>query len=156
MRLINEAMMGELVAQAIASPRRRQHFNLHDSYEDPCQRLLNAMCDDTYIRPHRHLVDRKSETLVALTGDFGFVKFDADGHVVCAVRLAAGSGCSAVEISPSEWHMILCLTPTAVLLEAKGGPFDPEQAKEAAPWAPAEGDPAAFDYLNALRARFFC
>jgi len=40
-----------------------------------------------------------------------------------------------------------------VLLEVKAGPFDPNQPKDLAPWAPEEGSDAAANYLNRLLER---
>ena len=45
------------------------------------------------------------------------------------------------------------LEPGCVLLEVKAGPFDPNQPKDLAPWAPVEGSVAAADYLNRLLER---
>lgn len=51
-------------------------------------------------------------------------------------------------IEPNEWHMIVVLTETALLLETKAGPFDAAAAKELALWAPDErrADAAAYCY----------
>jgi hypothetical protein len=36
------------------------------------------------------------------------------------------------------------------LLEVKAGPFDPNQPKDLAPWAPDEGTAGANNYMNKL------
>jgi hypothetical protein len=59
----------------------------------------------------------------------------------------------AVVVEPHTWHTVLALTPGAVLLECKAGPFDPNAAKEQAHWAPEEGSSAAPGYLRELRER---
>jgi hypothetical protein len=48
---------------------------------------------------------------------------------------------------------VVALEPGCVLLEVKAGPFDPNQPKDLAPWAPEEGSEAAADYLNFLLER---
>ena len=45
-----------------------------------------------------------------------------------------------------------CCTYTRLILcEVKEGPFDPQKAKEFAPWAPSEGSANAQDYFDQLR-----
>lgn len=147
-----------LIEEAGQSPRSRQHRNIHQSYEDPCQRLLNAIGMDSYIRPHRHSLDPKAETLVAVRGMFALVIFDGAGAVQEVVRFGTEKygqqveGLSVgVDLPPGTWHTIIALVPEAVLLELKAGPFDSMAAKEPAPWAPEEGSVDALPYLQRLR-----
>lgn len=149
--------LGTLIEEAGLSPRSRQHRNIHQSYEDPCQRFLNAIGMDSYIRPHRHSLDPKTETLVAVRGTFALVIFDDDGAVQEMVRFGTEKygeveGLSVgVDLPPGTWHTIIALVPDAVLLELKAGPFDSTAAKEPAPWAPEEGSVDALPYLQWLR-----
>ncbi len=154
MHWLDDAMLDALIARAAQSPRRRQHHNLHSSYTDPCQRLLNALWHDSYIAPHCHALDPKEETLVAVRGELGCIAFDANGAVTGRRRLSAGGRTSAVIVSPGEWHTVVALSETAVLLEIKAGPFHPSAAKETAQWAAAEDSAGAMDYLRSLQARF--
>lgn len=156
MRVLSHADLDRLVAQGESSVRRRQHSNLHEDLADPCQRLFNAIGVDSYIRPHRHNLDARTETLLAVRGSFALVQFTDEGRIRSVVRLAARQGSSGsvgigVVISPAEWHTVLAAERGAVLLEVKAGPFDPHAAKEPAPWAAAEGTPEAIDYLQSLR-----
>ncbi|MFN4351170.1 MAG: WbuC family cupin fold metalloprotein [Hylemonella sp.] len=154
-RRLGAAFLDDLVAQAAASPRLRQHANLHASYAEPCQRLFNAIGMDSYIRPHRHMADPKTETLMAVRGRMTLILFDERGHVVQAVSFGArpnDEGCDAgVELSPGTWHTVLADLPGSVLFEVKAGPFEPHLAKESAPWAPAEGAAEVPRYIQALR-----
>ncbi|OHD07532.1 WbuC family cupin fold metalloprotein [Sphingopyxis sp. RIFCSPHIGHO2_12_FULL_65_19] len=154
MEAIDRTFLETLGRQAAASPRRRQHFNLHTSYADPCQRLVNYLWHDSYIRPHRHSADPKPETLIALQGQMGCIDFDGNGNVVSVVRFGAGSDCAAIIVEPGEWHTVVALTEAAALLEVKAGPFDPSAAKEPALWAAEEGSDAANVYLARLQALF--
>jgi cupin fold WbuC family metalloprotein len=154
MKPIDERLIVELGRQAALSPRRRQHLNLHASYDDPCQRLLNFLWHDSYIRPHRHAADPKAETLIALRGEMGCVTFDDEGRILSRTFLSAGGGCPAVIIEPGEWHSIVALSETALLLETKAGPFDPTAAKEPAPWAVDETAARAPAYLQSLQYLF--
>lgn len=148
------SMLHGLIADARASARRRMNLNLHADFADPIQRFLNAIGEDSYIRPHRHLLDPKPEILLAVSGSLALVVFDEEGTVSRVTRFGAGHSASenfGVEVSPSWWHTVIALSPDAVAMEIKSGPFDPTAAKELAPWAPMEGVPAAFAYFSALR-----
>lgn len=143
--------------KAKEAKRARQHQNIHLSYDDPCQRLLNAIGVGSYIRPHRHSLDPKIETLVAVRGLFALVTFDPSGEIDGIIRfgsekyddiLAPNVG---VELHPGVWHTVAALTDGAVLLEVKAGPFNPGAAKEFAPWAPEEGTDEAVHYMQSLR-----
>jgi cupin fold WbuC family metalloprotein len=147
------ALLDYLVGCAERSPRRRVHHNVHASYDEPVQRLFNAICEDSYIRPHRHLLDPKQELLISVRGRFGLLLFDDEGSVTGASIIgAAGCASPAAEIMPAQWHTVLALEPRSVLLEIKAGPFDPSRAKELAPWSPEEGAAEAAIYHARLRA----
>lgn len=40
---LSPEFLGTLIEEARLSPRSRQHRNIHQSYEDPCRRFLNAI-----------------------------------------------------------------------------------------------------------------
>lgn len=143
-------LLASLVERATSSPRRRQHLNLHLDHSDSCQRLLNAICADSYIRPHRHVLDPKDELLIVLQGEVVCWYFDDSGTVVDAVRMEAGGEFFGVTIHAHQWHTITACDAGAVILEVKAGPFDPLTAKLMAPWAPEEGSPGAPAYLKWL------
>lgn len=154
---LSSDLLASLAEEASRSPRARLHRNLHESYEDPCQRLLNAIGMDSYIRPHRHALDPKSECLVAVRGMFALLVFDNAGVVQEVVRFCTEKYCDeggssvGVELPPGTWHTVIALAPNSVLLELKAGPFEPSAAKEPAPWAPEEGAIEAGPYLQRLR-----
>lgn len=155
-RTYSFGLIEDVAMSAQKTPRRRLHANLHASYQDPVQRLFNAIGTDSYIRPHRHLGARADEFLMAVRGVFTLVRFDDHGAVLDCRRFGsdAHSGyveCLAVEIQAGTWHTVLADEPGSVLFEVKAGPFDPNHAKSFAEWAPAEGDDAAMAYLDELR-----
>lgn len=143
-----------LTDKAKNNARLRQHHNLHASFDDPCQILFNAIDLNSYIRPHRHLTDPKNELLLAIRGTFGLVIFDDIGTIKQTVVLGEVSryenGITGVEVSASTWHTLIALEPDSILLEVKEGPFDPDQPKDLAAWAPAENSPDAIKYLEEL------
>ncbi len=157
MRNVSFGDLDALRCAAEAGLRRRQHVNLHASYADPCQRFLNAIEMDSYIRPHRHRLDPKAETLFAIVGQFAAIEFEETGDLKAVSLFGSeshrGEGCDlvAIQIDAQSWHTVIAMTTPAVLLEMKAGPFDPDAAKEFASWAPAEGDSAASAYAISLR-----
>ena len=154
MQVFKAEMLNELVDQAKVSSRLRQHKNIHTSYQEPCQRLFNAIEVGSYIRPHKHASDPRDEMLVAVRGQMALLSFDDEGGVVDVVRFGSEAFgpelAVGVELSANTWHTVVALVPGCVLLEVKAGPFDPSQPKDLAPWAPEEGSSSVPDYLMRL------
>ena len=147
----------ELLAKSRTSIRRRQHLNLHASYEEPCQRLLNAIQKNSYIRPHRHALDPKQESLFALSGLLALICFDDSGEVLSIQKFGSekyvvqNDVLLGVELPPSVWHTVIALVDDSILLEIKAGPFRVDAAKEHASWAPDENLTQALSYLQHLQ-----
>jgi cupin fold WbuC family metalloprotein len=153
---ISSLLVDNLTRQANLSSRLRSHYNFHGDYADPVQQLAISIGTNSYIRPHRHTLDPKSECLIALKGRFALVVFDDQGLVLDVITFGSESYATndsnyGVSISPSVWHTVIALTPDSVLFEVKLGPFDPINAKELASWAPAEGSRESLLYLGNLR-----
>lgn len=150
--------INELCVRSKQSYRARQHVNLHIDYSELSQRVLNAIEVSSYIRPHRHALDPKTESLFALRGTFALIVFNELGVVQQVIGfgtehyLGDGVGNLGVEVAPGTWHTVLALVPDSVLLEVKAGPFDPSAAKEYPLWAPEEGTAESVDYLSELHA----
>lgn len=155
MKIFSADQLNALVTQAEGSPRLRQHQNIHTGFDEPCQRLFNAIEPGSYIRPHRHLSVPREELLVAIRGLMALVTFDDEGIVKRIVRFGSekyGADLAVgVELCPQTWHTVLALVPGSVLLEIKAGPFDPAQPKDLAEWAPQEGELACIQYMEYLR-----
>ena len=154
MKIFNAAYLDDLTGQARVSTRLRQHRNIHQSYQDSCQRLFNAIEPDSYIRPHRHATDPKDELLIAVRGLMLLVTFDDQGAVSnmlhLGIKMLGDEVAVGFEVPASIWHTVIALESGCVLLEIKSGPFDPTQPKDLAAWAPEEGSAAAPDYLKSL------
>ena len=154
----DQTYLDTLCAQADASPRLRQHRNVHTDYGDPCQRLFNAITTRSYLVPHRHGLSPRDETMLGVRGRLALVVFDEAGEVVEVARFGAQGGegadraAAGVVVPAGTWHTVLALDDDAILFETKAGPFDPAAPKEPAPWAPAEGTAEAVPYFARLRA----
>ncbi|HTY03470.1 MAG TPA: WbuC family cupin fold metalloprotein [Rhodocyclaceae bacterium] len=153
-RLIDDALLNEVSAEAKASPRGRKNRNFHTSDDQPGHRLLNAIEPGSYVMPHRHLDPNKSETMVVLRGALGLVTFDDAGRVVEVARVSRDGTPCGVDIPHGTWHTVFALEPGTIFLEAKAGPYVALTAEEKAPWAPVEGDAAAAAYLENLSRLF--
>jgi cupin fold WbuC family metalloprotein len=153
-KIFSALQLNELVCRAEASPRLRQHHNIHKTYEEPCQRLFNAIEPGSYIRPHRHLSVPRDELLVAIRGLMALVIFDDSGQVQQVVRFGSekyGADLAVgVEIDPATWHTVVALVPGALLMEVKAGPFEPAHPKDLAEWAPPEGSARVPEFLQKL------
>lgn len=157
MNIFSAEVLNDLVRQARLSPRLRQHLNVHKDYADPSQRLFNAIEPHSYIRPHRHLLDPRDETLIAVRGKLVLVVFDDLGKVTEVVPFGVGRNGSlalGVEVSAGTWHTVVALEPGSVVFEVKAGPFCPDAAKEFAPWAPLEGSESVTGYQDAILSSF--
>ena len=154
MKIFDVQYLVDLTSQAKVSPRLRQHRNVHQSYQEASQRLFNAIEPGSYIRPHRHASDTREELLIAVRGVMAMVTFDDQGAVTNVLRFGTEKHGDAMavgaEVSSSTWHTVIALEPGCVLLEVKAGPFDPNQPKDLAPWAPDESSDAASAYLGRL------
>lgn len=154
MKIFGAEYLNELSNQAKISSRHRQHRNIHETYDEPCQRLFNALEPSSYIRPHRHATDQKNELLIAIRGSMTCVTFDSQGVVIDAVRFGIDVRDSkvncGVEVPSNVWHTVIAHEPGCVLLEVKAGPFNPKESKDLALWAPEEGSSSADEYLRRL------
>ena len=148
-----------LTQSAKESSRQRQHKNIHQHCNDSCQRLFNAIGIDSYIRPHRHSIDPKDECLIAVRGRMALVVFDDIGQLKQVVPFGAQTAEAqqtigvGVKLPAGVWHTVIAEVPDSILFEVKSGPFNPDQAKEYASWAPAENTPEAALYLTELKHR---
>ena len=152
-QVVDQHVLDVLTERARASPRLRQHQNLHGSYQDPCQRLLNAVEPGSYLQPKRDVSVPRGKLLVALRGCFALLQFDNNGSISGVTEFAAGGAAGvAVEVVPTCWNTVVSMKTGSVLLEVRPGPFDPNHLGDFAPWAPEPGDAGAAEYLRRLQA----
>ncbi len=141
-----------VVRQGTTNARRRARLCVHPGPDDRLHEMLIVLDRGTYIRPHRH--GRKSESFHVIDGELDVVVFHDDGAVREVVRMGPfGSGRAFFyRVMEPCYHAVLVNTPHVLFHETTNGPFDRAET-EFAPWAPAEGDPAAAAYAADLRAR---
>ena len=153
MKIIDQPLLDELTGQARQHSRLRKNWNVHQSDDHACHRLLNAIEPDSYIRPHRHLDPAKDETFVIVRGRLGIILFDDAGAVQETVLLAA-RGTIAADIPHGRFHTAVSLEEGTIFFEAKAGPYRPLSPEEQAGWSPQDSTPEAGAYLAGLKRHF--
>lgn len=129
MRVFDERCFSKLNLDAADSDRGRAHLNLHHSFNERVQRLFISLVKGSYVEPHYHELPHQWEMFVVLEGVIEVVYYSPEGDVIKRLLVGEEQGCKAVEFSPSDIHSVRCISDTALMLEVKEGPFDPEKAK---------------------------
>ena len=122
---INDNLLAALHLQAVASERKRMHYDLRTTAEDGSQRMLNALEVGTKVPIHRHL--ETAETVFCLQGCLDVVFYVAEGMeenlLVCGrVRLNPREGKYGVQIPVGVWHTVHVYEPSTIF-EAKDGAY---------------------------------
>ncbi len=121
MLAIDKNLLDEVTRRAINSPCLRMNYNFHQSLEDKCHRMLNAVEPGTVVPIHRH--PTKDESFVILRGKVRVTTHNDDGSIIEDVVLSQESGNYGVDISKGVWHMVEALESGSVIFECKEGPF---------------------------------
>lgn len=121
MRIIDEQLLNEVSAQAKASPRMRMNYNFHQTLDDKCHRMLNAVEPGTVVPIHRH--PTKAESFVVLRGKVKVTTYNDDGSMMESIVLDPTAGQYGVDIPQNVWHTIESLESGSVIFECKQGPF---------------------------------
>ncbi len=123
MIIIDEQLLDEISVEAKENNRLRKNFNLHDSFDDKVQRLLNALEPGTEIPIHRHL--NTVETYFVIRGSLTVNIYDDMKNPVKTVTLNPTDGKYGVTIPEGEWHSIKVIDKGTVIFEVKEGPYIP-------------------------------
>ena len=121
--VIGKKLLDDLSAQANASPRLRQAYDLRNTPEDNSQRMLNALEPGTVMPIHRHLAS--SETVVLLRGKICWHFYDDAGNETESVVLDANGDVRCINVEKARWHSLECLAEGSVLMESKDGRYEP-------------------------------
>ena len=126
---IDSALLDSLTAQAKATPRLRQAYDLRTTPEDHSQRILNAMEPGTILPIHRHR--GSTETVVVLRGKIRQNIYDENGQLTESFEVSAGSSSTGspqvvgFSVELGRWHNTECLVSGTVILECKDGRYEP-------------------------------
>lgn len=125
--IIDNNLMNEVSEQAKVSPRLRMNYNFHQSLDDLCHRMLNALEPATEVPIHHH--PDKDETFVILRGKIRVTTYNDDGTVAESVILSQEDGCYGVNIPKNVWHTLEALEPYSCIFESKQGLFVPHEVE---------------------------
>jgi len=123
LKIINQILLDELSQKASESERLRMNHNLHDSLENPVQRLLNALEPGTIIPIHRHL--HTDEVYILLTGSIRVMLYNDEKEIIDTFLLNPIEGNHGIQIPAGQWHGIEVLEHGSVIFEVKQGPYTP-------------------------------
>lgn len=119
--VIDKELLDKVSAQVKASPRLRMNYNFHQSLEDKCHRMLNAVEPGTVVPIHRR--PTKDESFVILRGKVRVTTHNDDGSIIEDVVLSQECGNYGVDIPKNVWHKLESLESGSVIFECKEGPF---------------------------------
>lgn len=125
--IIDKNLLDKVSVEAQASPRLRMNYNFHQSLDDKCHRMLNAIEPGTDIPIHRH--PSKDESFVVLRGKVRSTTYNDDGAVIDSIVLCQEDGLYGVDIPKGVWHKLESLEPGSVVFECKEGPFVPHEVE---------------------------
>ena len=125
MKIIDQTFIDKVSADAKESPRLRMNYNFHQSLEDKCHRMLNAVEPGTEVPIHRH--PTKDESFVLLRGKVRVTTHNDDGTIKESIVLCAEEGRYGVDIPKGEWHKVESLESGSCFFECKEGPFVPHE-----------------------------
>ena len=139
MMLMDDILLGDLLAKAAESPRLRMNYDLRTTAADTSQRMLNALQPGTEVPIHRH--EETSETVVCLCGRLEEIIYEevveyvqdetsrtgevmrkqsfkeVERHLLCPAE-----GKYGIQIAKGAWHTIRVMEPS-VIFEAKDGAY---------------------------------
>lgn len=102
--IIDKNLLNQVSEQAKASPRLRMNYNFHQSLDELCHCMLNAVESGTDIPIHRH--PTKDETFVILRGKVRSTTYNDDGSVIESVVLSQEDGIYGVNLPKGVWHKL--------------------------------------------------
>ena len=127
--IIDKKLLDRVSEQAKASPRLRMNYNFHQSFEDKCHRMLNAIEPGSPLPIHRH--QKTSETVVCLRGRLVWEFYDWQKHTCTeTVELSPNGSVVALNIPAGQWHTVRALESGSVILEMKEGAYEPQRPED--------------------------
>lgn len=94
--IVVQKLLDDLSAQAKASPRLRQAFDLRTTLEDGSQRILNAVEPGTVLPIHRQR--GSTETIVVLRGKVVQHYYDDNGERTASFELSPNTSLVAMSV----------------------------------------------------------
>ncbi|UQY42853.1 WbuC family cupin fold metalloprotein [Mixta hanseatica] len=150
MIILDEEFKEALYTRAQNSGRLRAHHCLHQSHQEPVQRLVIALMKNSYIPPHKHVLPHHWEYFHVIDGLIKLISFSESGQVDSIKLLGNDTGTFGVQIPTNVIHTLVCLSSKAMVFELKEGPFFESHAKAFPSWSVMEDEPAAHETVIRL------
>lgn len=99
------------------------HYDLRDSINDNCQRMLNALEPGTEMPIHRHR--DTSEVVILLRGKVRWYYYDDEGNETQQFLVEATGETKGLCIPKGQWHSMESLETGSVIFETKEVPWTP-------------------------------
>jgi len=129
-------LIQDTIKKSEDSPRGRAVSVLHPAEKPGIRLMVNAIQPESYIRPHMH--ESADEVWNVLTGRLRAVLFDERGKVTSSYDMESVDNNRAMYIPPGVFHTLISLEPNSSILETTIGPYNPDEYKNFASFAPEE------------------
>ena len=126
--LLNKELFNKIAEEALNSPRLRKNFDLRDSENENCQRMLNVLLPETKTPIHRH--QDTSEVVVCIYGSTIERFYDADGKETEVVHIKAGTDTPGVVVEIGRFHSLEATDEMGVVCSVKSGKYIPMQSND--------------------------
>lgn len=120
---LNEELFLQLASKAAKLPRLRLAYDLRDSSNEGCQRMLNVLQPGTKTQIHRHR--NSSETVLCIYGSAIERFYDEDGNETECVIIKAGSTMPGVVVETGRYHSLESTDEIGVVCGFKSGNYEP-------------------------------
>lgn len=99
------------------------NWNIHQSAEEPVQRMFNALEPGTMVPIARH--PESAETLIILRGQLRVIIFDDSKNIREDVVISPATDNIGYHIPKGVWHQVQSLEEGTVCFETREGPYAP-------------------------------
>lgn len=120
---------------AAQHPKLRARLLLHQAHDSPVQEMIIVAHRDSYVRAHRHPIDR-SESYHLMHGELDVRIYSDAGRLERAFRLT--KECPFYRVRGGWYHEPKPVSEWVTYHEVFTGPFDKERDVQYAPWAESE------------------
>ncbi len=115
---IDKELIQVLFDKALVNPRLREGYDLRNSKDEGCQRMLLALMSRTVVPIHRH--PHSNKNVVVVCGKMAYVLYDDNAQEIERILLDPAVGQYGCDISANAWHTVEVMEPT-IMYEAKAG-----------------------------------
>jgi len=153
---IDLKILPNLIKEAKKSDRKRIMYCLHNSVDSMLHTMVNVIYKDSYICPHKHLVDdgcqviKKWESYLILDWKGKLLFFDDNWIIEKVIDIDANKW-SMVLVPEGVWHSIISISEYIVIFENKTWPWEEWKDKVFHDKFPLEGE----DWVNKVLGEWY-